>query len=254
MPENNAPISRVPRSKEEAKAAYDKLSPWYDALAGSSERKYTQEGLRKLSVKEGETILEIGFGTGQGLVTLGQNVGEHGKVYGVDISQGMLNVARSRLQKAGLADSVELRQADASHLPFKDDLFDAVFMSFTLELFDSPEIADVLGECQRVLRSGGRLGLVALSKRETNRPMVRLYEWAHRQMPKYVDCRPIYVRKAVEQAGFDILDVTEMSMWGLPVDVVVAKKEVEHELPTNRRLRDHWQYAYGRPGGQEWLD
>jgi pyruvate/2-oxoglutarate dehydrogenase complex dihydrolipoamide dehydrogenase (E3) component/ubiquinone/menaquinone biosynthesis C-methylase UbiE len=224
MPENNPPISRVPRSKEEAKAAYDKLSPWYDALAGSSERKYTHKGLRELSVKEGETVLEIGFGTGHSLVTLGQTVGEHGTVYGVDISEGMLNVARSRLKKAGLADRVELRQADAAQLPFEDGLFDAVFMSFTLELFDTAEIADVLGECHRVLRSGGRLGLVALSKRENDRLMVRLYEWAHRQIPKYIDCRPIYVQKAVEQAGFHILEAREMSMWGLPVDVVIAKK------------------------------
>jgi ubiquinone/menaquinone biosynthesis C-methylase UbiE len=224
MPENNVPISRVPRSKAEAKAAYDKLSPWYDALAGSSERKYTQAGLRRLSAKEGEIILEIGFGTGHSLVSLGQNVGEHGKVYGVDISKGMLNVARSRLKKAGLVDRVELRLADASQLPFENELFDAVFMSFTLELFDTPEIADVLKECHRVLRSGGRIGVVALSKRETDRLMVRLYEWAHKQMPKYVDCRPIYVQKAVEQAGFDVLEMTEMSMWGLPVDVVIANK------------------------------
>jgi ubiquinone/menaquinone biosynthesis C-methylase UbiE len=224
MPENNAPISRVPRSKAEAKAAYNKLSPWYDVLAGSSERKYTQEGLRKLSAKEGETILEIGVGTGHSLVTLAQNAGEQGKVYGVDIAEGMLNVTRSRLKKAGLAGRVELRQADAAQLPFENELFDAVFVSFTLELFDTPEIADVLGECRRVMPSGGRLGVVALSKRETDRLMVRLYQWAHRQMPQYVDCRPIYVRKAVEQAGFDVLAVTEMSMWGLPVDVVIAKK------------------------------
>jgi ubiquinone/menaquinone biosynthesis C-methylase UbiE len=224
MPEKNAPISRVPRSKAAAKAAYNKLSPWYDALAGSSERKYTQEGLRKLGAKEGEIILEIGFGTGHSLVALAQNAGAHSKVYGVDISEGMLKVARSRLKKAGLTGRVELRLADAAQLPFENELFDAVFMSFTLELFDTPEIADVLEECDRVLHSGGRLGVVALSKRETDRLMVRLYQWAHRQMPQYVDCRPIYVRKAVEQAGFDVLAVTEMSMWGLPVDVVIAKK------------------------------
>jgi ubiquinone/menaquinone biosynthesis C-methylase UbiE len=218
-------ISRVPRSKEAAKSSYDRLSRWYDVLAGGSEKRLTKIGLQKLKVKEGEIVLEIGFGTGHALVALAHLVGQSGKVYGIDLSEGMLQVARDRLDKAGLLNRVELRCGDAIRLPFDADFFDAIFMSFTLELFDTPEIPALLGECYRVLRDGGRLGVVAMSKREWPNWPTRLYEWAHRALPNYVDCRPIPVYQVLQEAGFRVVDSIGLSMWGLPVDVVVAMKQ-----------------------------
>jgi demethylmenaquinone methyltransferase/2-methoxy-6-polyprenyl-1,4-benzoquinol methylase len=220
-------VSPVRRSKAEAKAAYNKMSRWYDLLAGWSEREFVRLGLDKLTATEGEVVLEIGFGTGDALVALAQAVGDSGKVYGIDISEGMRTVAREKLKTAGLAERVELRLGDAAQLPFEDRFFEGIFMSFTLELFGTPEIPVVLAECRRVLRSGGRLAVVAMSKTGDGSLMLRLYEWAHEKLPKYVDCRPVLVREALEEAGFPVIDSDLRPMWGLPVEIVVARDSID---------------------------
>jgi len=223
MPDNLA-ISPVTRTKAQARAGYDRMSPWYDLLSGSSERKHREAGLALLQAGEGEIILEIGFGTGHSLIELARSVGPSGHIYGLDISAGMRQAAEGRLRAAGLSDRATLTCGDAAHLPYGDDFFDAVCTSFTLELFDTPEIPTVLQECRRVLKTGGRLGVVAMVKGDKPGLMERLYEWFHRRFPTYVDCRPIYVSRSVAEAGFTLQAVSRRSMWGLPVEVVLARK------------------------------
>lgn len=218
-----ARIGRVAMSRQEAKANYDRLSKWYDLFA-HFERKYRKAGLRKLDAREGEMLLEVGFGTGHCIVDLAQAVGDQGRVYGIDISEGMCIVAQARVNKTGLSQRVSLQCGDAVHLPFEAGIFDAIFMSFALELFDAPEIPTVLGECHRVLKGDGRICIVAMSRGSKHITMLGLYEFFHRRFPQYIDCRPIFVRKSLEGVGFRIQDVLEMSMWGLPVEIVLARK------------------------------
>ena len=218
-------VSRVERSKEDARSSYNRLSRWYDALSGSSEKKYRDQGLEKLSAHSGERILEIGFGTGHCLVTLARAVGSAGRVIGLDISNGMLAVSTKRLEDEGLKDNVDLHIGDAADLSFlTSQSVDGVFMSFTLELFDTPEIPLVLAECKRVLKPGGRIVVVAMAKQSPPGVAVRLYEWFHAHFEAYADCRPILPRMMLEQAGFTIRNVSESAMWGLPVEIVLAGK------------------------------
>jgi demethylmenaquinone methyltransferase/2-methoxy-6-polyprenyl-1,4-benzoquinol methylase len=218
----NVPVSRVVRPKEKARANYNQLSRWYDIIAGSTEKKYRDIGLQKLAARPGESILEIGFGTGHCLLTLAQAVGAMGSVCGIDLSDGMLAIAQNRLRQAGLSERVDLYLGDAAALPFANGRFDAVFMSFTLELFDSPEIPLVLDQCYKVLRSGGRLALVSLVKQPGT--AVKIYEWFHEKMPVAIDCRPIYAQSDLTAAHFTITDVVALSMWGLPVEIILARK------------------------------
>lgn len=218
-------IKRVNRSKEAARQSYNRLSRWYDLVAGSTEKKYRDWGLEKLSAQPGEKILEIGFGTGHCLVALAKAVGPTGRVTGLDISEGMLAIARERLQPEGMSERVDLHAGDAVKLNFIEaNSLDGVFMSFTLELFDNPEIPRVLQECRRILKPGGRLAVVSMTKTDPPGLAVRMYEWFHEHMPNYADCRPIFAKLALEQNEFTIQDVSVSSMWGLPVEIVLGTK------------------------------
>jgi ubiquinone/menaquinone biosynthesis C-methylase UbiE len=216
-------VQRVFQSKSETKAFYDKIAKVYDLLAEHSEGPVRQAGLEKLAARPGERILEIGFGTGHCLVGLAKAVGPAGKLYGIDISDEMLKHTWELAEREQVADRIELHCADATRLPFTDACLDAIFMSFTLELFDTPEIPQVLTECKRVLRPGGRIVVVGMSKEDAHGMIFQMYEWSHRHFPNFVDCRPIFVRRALQTAEFHVIDATRMSMW-VPVEIVLASR------------------------------
>ena len=106
-------------------------------------------------------------------------------------------------------------------LPFVSGSFDAVFLSFTLELFSEVEIPVVLQECHRVLKQAGRLGIVSLAKRDVL--ACRLYEWAHEHWPVLLDCRPIDLRNSLKASGFRLQAAKVQTMWGLPVEVALGR-------------------------------
>jgi demethylmenaquinone methyltransferase/2-methoxy-6-polyprenyl-1,4-benzoquinol methylase len=216
-------VLRVLRTRDEARAFYNKIARVYDFLSESTEEPMRKFGLDQLDVRDGERVLEIGFGTGTSLVELARMVGSHGKVLGVDIADQMLDVARQKLREKLLEDRVELICGDATTLPYLSDSVDAIFTSFTLELFDTPEIPVVLAECKRVLRPGARLVVVSMSKEGENGAIVHMFEWTHKHFPNFLDCRPIFVQRAVQAAGFQIESAERKTMW-VPVEIVLGRK------------------------------
>jgi len=216
-------VLRVFQSKGQTRSFYNKISGVYDLLSDRSEAPMRKAGLELLKASAGERILEIGFGTGHSLVALTKAVGPKGKVFGLDLSDKMLKLAKANLAKAGLLERARLRCGDAAQLPYTDGSLDGAFMSFTLELFDTPEIPKVLCECKRVLRPGGRIVVVGMSKDARHDPLIGVFEWTHKHFPNFLDCRPIYVREALERAGFKTKKALKKHMW-IPVEIVLAMK------------------------------
>lgn len=207
-------MERVLRPRKKARESYNSMSRWYD-LFTSSEKRFTDIGIQMLDVQPNESVLEIGCGTGHALAEF---TNKSRNIFAIDLSEKMLKVARKKIGNIG----VGLCQADGLFLPFYKGQFDCIFISFSLELFDSPEIPKVLDEIHRILEEKGKLGIVSLAKQD--KTAVRIYEWFHRIMPVLVDCRPIYLQSFIKNAGFQIQESTIKTMWGLPVEIVIARK------------------------------
>jgi ubiquinone/menaquinone biosynthesis C-methylase UbiE len=222
-------ILPVPRTKSEARQAYDIISTYYGYTLGAIGRRYAEKTLRRLAMVEGEKALEIGFGTGHCLGIMSGLVGGSGLTCGLDISAGMIRRTKGRLAKKGLAGRVELCCGDATCLPFGDGVFDSVLMTFALEVLDTPDIPVVLAEIKRVLRPGGRLGVACMSKEDGRSLFVGVYEWIHTRWPKYVGTRPIYARRTLLEAGYVVTGAEKLKILGLPAEIIVAVKATPAE-------------------------
>jgi arsenite methyltransferase len=106
-------------------------------------------------IGEATYVLDVGCGAGVTPCSIANTYGC--KVMGVDILERMIERSRERAQKAGLADRVEFRAADAQSLPFEDDLFDAVITESVTAFPDDKQKA--VNEYMRVTKPGGYVGL-----------------------------------------------------------------------------------------------
>ena len=106
-----------------------------------------------LEPQPGERLLEVGPGTGVYALPMAERVAPTGMVAGLDLQQKMLDDLERRAARAG-APNVELRQGDATALPYEDASFDGAFLVTVLG--EVPDRAGALRELRRVLRPGGR--------------------------------------------------------------------------------------------------
>jgi demethylmenaquinone methyltransferase/2-methoxy-6-polyprenyl-1,4-benzoquinol methylase len=195
-------IIGAPITSKKAQRLYDFLSPFYDYFTRYESLSKTK-GLDVAEIKSGYIVLEVGFGTGQTLAELAVRVGKDGWVYGIDLSPKMLEKTRKRIMKLELTRRVGLQLGDTRKLPYKGEVFDMLFTSYLLDLIDTPDLLQVLVEFKRVLKPGGRLVVVNLSKGESWSSNMKLYEWIYSKCPSLLGgCRPVLIRSFLEELGF----------------------------------------------------
>lgn len=115
----------------------------------------------------GGAVLEIGCGTGRNLIAVGK-AWPQARLYGVDISEAMLETARASVAKAGMGDRVALAQGDAcgfdAEALFGRGTFERVFISYALSMIPEWEMA--LAQAARCVAPGGKLEIVDFGQQE----------------------------------------------------------------------------------------
>ncbi len=106
------------------------------------------------NIQPGDTVVDLGSGAGLDLLLAARRTGSSGKVIGVDMTEGMITLARASIQKAGLA-NVEVRRGLIEELPIESESVDWVISNCVINL--SPEKQKVFAEILRVLRPGGKM-------------------------------------------------------------------------------------------------
>jgi ubiquinone/menaquinone biosynthesis C-methylase UbiE len=170
----------------------------YDAGAGF-EVEHHSEALRLAAVHPGQHVLDVACGTGRGTVGLAQAVGQMGKVAALDLSEAMLAQARTKLEALGLLDQVDLRQGNARELPYPAETFDLVYNGYMFDLIPLDGFLPILKEMARVLKPGGKLVLVNMSKPDERKTFFeKIYEHGWAVMP----CRPVLMSPYLPSVGF----------------------------------------------------
>lgn len=197
---------------------YDGLSRVYDLWAALTESRARHRALQRAAPEDGEDILEIAVGTGQQFVQL-VRANPHGSTRGIDLSPQMLARARTRI--AQLAGSAQLEVADAHALPFPDDAFDLVIVSYLFDLLPESHFPEIIAEIRRVLRDTGRVIVVNMTIAERHRD--NLYRWIYRLSPKLLGgCRGVRLAPDLTAGGFLVIQRDYLAQLGFPSEILTT--------------------------------
>ena len=133
-----------------------------DLMSGGIHRIWKRFTIDCSGARPGQRVLDLGGGTGDLTAKFSRIVGDKGQVILADINNSMLNVGRDKLRDNGIVGNVHYVQANAEELPFPDDYFDCITISFCLRNVTDKDKA--IRSMFRVLKPGGRLLVLEFSK------------------------------------------------------------------------------------------
>jgi len=211
-------------SRAEAKVFYDRFGAKQDSQAW-----YEDPAINELLLHAGfdqaDSICEFGCGTGRLAIRLfEEKLPVAARYFGWDLSATMVRLARERLSSLGDRASVELTQGDVT-LPVPAQSFDRFVSTYVLDLLPADEIAASLAEAHRVLRAGGKLCLVGLTRGQQGcgRWVSAVWDRLHKLRPSLVGgCRPIELVRHLDPKQWAIQHRTIVTAYCVASEVLVA--------------------------------
>lgn len=204
------------KSKEQfVHSVFESIAPKYDLMNDilsfrrhKAWRKFT---MKKMNVKPGSTAIDVCCGTCDWTISLAQASGT-GDMVGLDFSQNMLDVGKDKIEHLDMDKQIKLVRGNAMELPFEENSFDYATIGFALR--NVPDLVKVIEEMQRVVKPGGMVVSLELSK-PTWQPFKGLYYF--------------YFRKVLPLLGKLIAKSYEQYRW-LPESLV--------QFPDHKQLAD----------------
>lgn len=164
--DNIIPFKDSGKSKKQQVAEmFDKIAGKYDAmnrfLSARTDIGWRKKAIRRLKKDNPQHILDVATGTGD-MAIMAYKLLKPAHITGIDISEGMLELGRKKVEKEGLVDKITLLTGDSETINFAENTFDAVMVAFGVRNFENLE--NGLKEMWRVLKPGGRLVVLEFSK------------------------------------------------------------------------------------------
>jgi demethylmenaquinone methyltransferase/2-methoxy-6-polyprenyl-1,4-benzoquinol methylase len=165
---------------------FDRIAPTYDTLnhrlSWKIDRRWRRKAIQKLIPYSPEKILDVATGTGD-FAVLAAKILHPRVLIGSDISEGMMQIGRKKVDQEHLEDIISFKKEDCMNLSFEDYTFDAVTAAFGIRNFQNLDRG--LSEMCRVLKRGGHLSIVELTE-PVKFPMHQLFRiYSHTFLPVY---------------------------------------------------------------------
>ena len=204
-------------SREAAEGFYDWLGARHD-WAEIYESKAKQLGLGLLDLAPGLRVLNAGCGTGKDHLKIVEGVFPGGEAIALDLSWEMIHLTRIRTRAPCI-------QAAVERLPLNDSSFDRIYSSYVLDLIPGHYMGSVLSEFKRMLRPGGIIVNVSLSRGYSLTSQIVIWAWMKLYNAAPIvcgGCRPISLYELAKEVGFSKVMWEVVEQFGVPSEIIVA--------------------------------
>ena len=217
----NQEILEARHTHQEIVRKYNLIASVYDVFGILMESKARERALDMAAIRNGEKVLEVAFGTGLNFVEILKR-NPKGWVDGIDVSEKMLDMTVKRITKTGQK-NYALHLGDCRRLPFPDETFDVLMNQYLLDILPVGDFIPLLREFNRVLKTGGRMVLVHMTKGE--KWVNQIYEGIYKLKPPLLaGCRGVLAQSFLEEIGFRDFQREFISQFGFPSEVIKGFK------------------------------